>query len=82
MKTTVDIAEPLLKRAKKLAAKEKVSLKSLIESGLRRVLREHQEEQAFQLRRVTFDGNGIREDFRDSSWQDLVDHVYQGRGGK
>jgi len=38
MKTTIDIADTLLREAKRLAAKEGVTLKVVVERGLRQVV--------------------------------------------
>ena len=51
MKTTVDLPDELLVRAKKRAAEERRSLRSLIEEGLRRVLRPRPEIRSNDRRR-------------------------------
>lgn len=38
VKTTIEIAEPLMRRAKKLAKQRGITLRALIEEGLHRVL--------------------------------------------
>ncbi len=78
MKTTVDLPAPLLKRAKRLAAKRGTTLKSLLEFGLRRILDEEQAE-PFQLRRVTYKGQGS--DAQNQSWDAIAEQIYRGRGG-
>jgi hypothetical protein len=40
MKTTVEIADPLLREARKIAARERTTLRALVEQGLRRVVAE------------------------------------------
>ncbi|MBW1816753.1 MAG: DUF2191 domain-containing protein, partial [Deltaproteobacteria bacterium] len=55
MKTTVDIPDNLMRKAKAVAARQKITLRALIEEGLRKVLREPEgEREAFKLRRATF----------------------------
>jgi len=56
MRTTVEIAEPLLKRVRGLMKKRKVTLRTLVEEGLQRVLEEDAPKQGFQLRDASFKG--------------------------
>ena len=58
MKTTVDLPDALLIAAKKKAAEERLTLKALIERGLRRQLAGHRREppQARAIRWVTVPG--------------------------
>ena len=51
MKTTVDLPDELLVRAKKRAAEERRPLRSLMEEGLRRVLRPRREIRSNNRRR-------------------------------
>ena len=81
MKTTVEIADPLLREARKLAARERVTLKTLIERGLSQVLRETKRPVAFRLRRAAFKGRGLQAEFRDASWEKLGHAAYESRGG-
>ena len=80
MKTTIDIAEPLLIRAKQVAAAEGVTLRELVEDGLRRVLEERDRHASFRLRRATFRGRGLQPDVAEGSWDRLRDLAYEGRG--
>lgn len=80
MKTTVDISDPLLREAKRLAAREGVTLKTLIERGLLRVVSETKPVPAFKLRRGSFKGNGLCPELQDVSWDRIRDMIYDGRG--
>ncbi len=42
MKTTIDIADPLLREARKLANREGTTLRALVEQGLRHVIRSYE----------------------------------------
>jgi hypothetical protein len=77
MKTTVDIADPVLREARKLAAREGTTLRSLIEEGLRRVLAEKKRKSPFRLRLVTFGGRGLRPELRNASWDEIRELSYQ-----
>jgi len=81
MKTTIEIADPLLKEARKLAAREGVTLRTLVERGLSQVVRETKKTAPFKLRRAAFKGQGLQAEFRDASWDKLREAAYEGRGG-
>jgi len=80
MKTTVDISDSLLEETRKLAAKERTTVRSLIEEGLRRVVTEHKQATGFQLRRATFKGKGLQPDVQNGSWQRIRDLIYEDHG--
>ncbi|MEW6273431.1 MAG: type II toxin-antitoxin system VapB family antitoxin [Thermodesulfobacteriota bacterium] len=81
MKTTVEIADALLEEAKALATRERTTLRELIESGLRAVLRERRGKTKFRLRDASFAGRGLQPEFRDAGWNEIRDAAYEGRGG-
>jgi Arc/MetJ family transcription regulator len=59
MKTTIEISDALLDEAKRVAAREKSTLRSLVEEGLRQALATRKKSRKrFQLRLVTFRGDG------------------------
>ena len=80
MKTTVEISDSLLREARKLAAREGVTLRAVVERGLHRVIAETKDRAPFKLRRASFKGKGRQEDLRDASWDKLRDLTYEGRG--
>jgi hypothetical protein len=59
MKTTIDIADPLLEAAKKTATREGTTLRALVELGLRQVI-EKKRSVAFRLRKASFRGKGLQ----------------------
>jgi hypothetical protein len=73
MKTTIEIADPLLREARELAAREGVTLRTLVERGLSRVVREMKNTSSFKLRRASFKGQGLQAEFRDVSSESLGD---------
>jgi hypothetical protein len=82
MKTTLDISDPLLRQARKLAARERTTLRALVEQGLRRVMAEKgRRTPAFRLRKASFKGRGLRPEIRDAGWDRLRELTYPGRGG-
>jgi hypothetical protein len=80
MKTTVEIADALLHQARKLAAREGVTLRALVERGLHRVIAETKRGASFKLRRSSFKGKGLQPEFHEASWEKVRDHVYKDRG--
>ena len=64
-----------------MAAREGVTLRTLVERGLHRVVAETKREAPFKLRRASFKGKGRQAEFREASWGDLRDLVYKDRGG-
>jgi hypothetical protein len=81
MKTTLDIPDPLLREAREIAARERTTLRSLVEQGLRRILAEKKRKPRFRLRDASFKGRGLNPELRDAGWERLRDLAYEGRGG-
>ena len=81
MKTTLDISNSLLREARKMAARERTTLRALVEQGLRQVLAEKKRRPQFQLRKASFKGRGLRAEPGDAGWDRLRDLAYEGRGG-
>ena len=80
MKTTLDIADNILIRVRRVAEEDGVTLRSLAEEGLRRVLEEREKTGPVEIRPVTVTGRGLSPSFRGASWTDLRDAAYEGRG--
>lgn len=80
MKTTIEIADPLLAEAKALAVREKTTLRALIEAGLREVLRRKRVEKPFKLRDARFKGGqGLTPEFEaKGGWSKLREAAYPG----
>ena len=81
MKTTLEISDPLLREARKLAARDRTTLRALVEQGLRRVVAEKQQRNTFKLRKASFKGRGLRPELQDAAWERVRDIAYEGRGG-
>lgn len=80
MKTTLDISDPLLRDARKIAAREGTTLRALVEQGLRKVIAEKsQRKRPFRLRKASVKGRGLQPEFADAGWERLRDAIYEGR---
>lgn len=81
MKTTVEIADPLFEEARRIATRDGDTLRSLIEQGLRQVVAERRRAtKPFKLRDASVNGNGLTEEFKSASWEQIRDAIYEGRG--
>ncbi len=82
MKTTVEIASPLLAQAKRVAARDGTTLRALIEEGLRRVLEEQRSmPPRFVLRDGSVGGDGMDPEIEAGGWPAMRALIYEGRGG-
>ena len=77
MKTTVEIPDPLFRRAKKHCSDHGISFRELIEAGLRTALDRPKASGTFRLKPFGFQGEGqIIQD-----WSTIREAAYAGRGG-
>ena len=81
VKTTIDIADGLLDEARRAAAQEGTTLQALVEEGLRAVLKRTRRRAPFRLRKATFCGQGLQDNYIDGGCERIRDEVYQERGG-
>ncbi len=80
MKTTFEIPDAVLDEARDVALREGTTVRALVEEGLRHVLEERRRGSAFQLRRATFRGQGLRPEVADGPWELIRGLAYRGRG--
>lgn len=79
MKTTVDIADALLLKAREVARQEGTTLKALIEEGLRSVLSRRSEHASFRLADASVDGEGLQPGVGLASWEEIRSLAYGDR---
>lgn len=78
VKTTVELPDALLEEAKRLAARQGLTLKQLLEMGLRQTIAAQKPSEPFRLRKHTVGGKGLVEDI---DWPGIRERIYDGRGG-
>jgi hypothetical protein len=80
MKTTVEISDALLARAKRLAQKTNQPVRALIEEGLRRVLDDAAAVRAaYELPDRSVGTPGDHNPLEGLAWSDLRNEIYGGR---
>ena len=80
MKTTIDIADPLLVEAKRVAAEEGMTLRELVEQALQAALRGRRRRGQVMLRDASFRGEGVQPGVVEGDWDAVRDLLYEGRG--
>ena len=81
MKTTVEIPDTLFRQARRYAEAHNVTMKTLIEEGLRKVIAATPESPSFTLRDGSFHGGtGLAPEFQNAAWEKIRDTLYEGRG--
>lgn len=82
MKTTVELPDDLLERAKLMAKREHSTLKALIEEGLHLALRlrSRSRKPATPFAVQPFKGNGLTPEFTAAGWEKIRDEIYRDRG--
>lgn len=81
MKTTIDIADALLKQARRLAARRHTTVKAIVEEALRDAFaREESAVQPAPVRTRTFGGNGLQPGLSWDDWSAIRDLAYEGHG--
>lgn len=76
MKTTIEISDAILERAKTVAAREGTTVRALVEDGLRQILR-NRRPSTFKLRDASVGGKGLTPEFKDAGWERIRDALYE-----
>lgn len=72
---TIEIADDLAKAAKQHAAKHNITLRLLIERGLRLAIRADSRPGKFRLRDASVSGKGLQEQYRGADWAKIRDSI-------
>ncbi len=77
MKTTIEIQDELLLRAKRHALRTGRPLRAVVEEGLRQVLSSPTPSTSYQLPDLSVGRAGERDPLESYSWQDLREIIYE-----
>jgi hypothetical protein len=80
MRTSFELSNNLLLRARRLAKKRGITLRALVEEGLRRVIADNEAPSRFRLEDVPFGEGGLVEGLSEGDWERVRDLSYEGRG--
>ena len=80
MKTTIQIPDSLYDEVRKLAHRERTTMKAIVEKSLRRTISERQRRSRFRLRKATFKGTGLQPHLGGTPWDQILQLSYEGRG--
>jgi hypothetical protein len=82
MKTTIEISTPLLRRAKRIASRDQITLRRLVEEGLVTTLKTREQSRGAVIHPplLVVGGKGLAPEFRDAGWEKVRDAIYKGRG--
>lgn len=80
MKTTIEISDRIIERAKQLAVEQHETLRSLAEEGLRKVIEERTSRKRTRVSPVTFRGKGLSAEFQGATWRQFREAAYEGHG--
>jgi len=80
MRTSLDIPDPLLRKAKALARARRTTVRQLVLEGLRTVL-EQPPKKPERLEDWSFGGKGLVDGLQWEDWDEILRRSYEGRGG-
>lgn len=77
MKTTIELSDKLLGDARRVAERDRVTLRELVEEGLRRSLEDRLRRRGrFRMRDASVGGRGLRPEWREAGWERFRDLAY------
>lgn len=79
MRTTIEVNDELFRKAKQLAAAEGMTLREIVESGMRAELARHRRGR-YRMPDRSFEGEGLQPGVVEGDWGSIRDVIYAGRG--
>ena len=77
MKTTIELSDEVLTRAKRQALREGKTLREVVEHALRQQLDATTPDRSFRLKRHAFKGKGLQPGGVEGDWQSIRDVIYR-----
>lgn len=73
MKTTIEIADDLVRRARRVQKRENITLRALVEEGLRREVQRHETTEPFVFKPVIVSGKGLTPEAVRLGWKKIIE---------
>jgi hypothetical protein len=80
VKTTIEMNDELFRRAKAAAAEDGITMRELVERGVRGEL-ERREASGYVLPDASVGGEGVQPGITEGDWAQISSLIYDGRGG-
>ena len=77
MKTTIELSDDVLTRAKRQAQREGKTLREVVEQALRQQLDAGENGRPFKLKRHVFKGKGRQPGVAEGDWESIRDLIYR-----
>jgi len=77
VKTTIEISDALLEEAKQLAKAKNLTLRELVECGLRGELKRRSAAPPFHLRDASVSGEGLTDSAERLTWTEILEMSYE-----
>jgi hypothetical protein len=81
MRTSIDIPDRLLGKAKTIAHRRGTTFRQIVIEALQAAVEERRPERPFRLRDASFGEGGLVEGLSESDWDRVRDLAYEGRRG-
>lgn len=79
MKTTIKLSDALFNEVKHYAKANQITMKDLVERGLRAVWAEQRAQTPFKLHDASVTGNGLSPEFQHVGWDHIREVLYHSR---
>ena len=80
MKTTIELPDELIGQVRRVAQREGVTLRALVEEGLQRSLEARRQAVRRRLDFPVYGGSGAAHEFQGAPWSRIRDEIYRERG--
>ena len=80
MKTTIELPDELLEQVRRVARREGLTLRGLVEEGLQRSLEARRRIVPRHLDFPSYGGSGLTTEFQGAPWSRIRDEIYREHG--